>query len=177
MEIEFRPGIDFVRSGGRDFDFPQEEIEGAAQVAQIHEFIAGLPDGYDTWVGERGLTLSGGQRQRVAIARTLLMDPRILVLDDSTSAVDMETEFLIQRALAELIKGRTSFVIAHRLRTIKQADQILVLDEGRIVQRGRHAELIAQPGLYRDIYRLQLRDQESAADEEEEIGAVAEVAS
>jgi ATP-binding cassette subfamily B protein len=158
----------------------QEEIEGAARVAQIHDYIAALPDGYDTWVGERGLTLSGGQRQRVAIARTLLMDPRILVLDDSTSAVDMETEFLIQRALAELIKGRTSFVIAHRLRTIKQADQILVLDEGRIVQRGRHAELVAQPGLYRDIYRLQLRDQETAdepAKPVEPVEVVAEVAS
>ena len=109
------------------------------------------------------------------------MDPRILVLDDSTSAVDMETEFLIQQALAELIKGRTSFVIAHRLRTIKQADQILVLEEGRIVQRGRHDELIAQPGLYRDIYRLQLRDQETTADEPAEAAeparGVAEVAS
>src|SRR4051794_28424233 len=97
----------------------QDEIERAARVAQIHDFILSLPDGYDTWVSERGVTLSGGQKQRIAIARTLLMDPRVLVLDDSTSAVDMETEFLIQQALAELIKGRTSFVIAHRLRTIK----------------------------------------------------------
>lgn len=142
----------------------QEEIERAARIAQIHDFIAALPNGYDTWVSERGVTLSGGQKQRIAIARTLLLDPRILVLDDSTSAVDMETEYLIQQALAELIKGRTSFVIAHRLRTIKQADQILVLDGGRIVQRGRHDELLAQPGPYQDIYRLQLRDQEVAHD-------------
>ncbi|HEX5503293.1 MAG TPA: ABC transporter ATP-binding protein, partial [Thermomicrobiales bacterium] len=142
----------------------QEEIERAARIAQIHDFIVSLPDGYDTWVSERGVTLSGGQKQRIAIARTLLMDPRVLVLDDSTSAVDMETEYLIQRALAELIKGRTSFVIAHRLRTVKQADQILVLDEGRIVQRGRHDDLVRQPGLYQEIYHLQLRDQEDAVD-------------
>jgi ABC-type multidrug transport system fused ATPase/permease subunit len=140
----------------------QVEIERAAQIAQIHDFIVSLPDGYDTWVSERGVTLSGGQKQRIAIARTLLMDPAVLVLDDSTSAVDMETEYLIQQALAELIKGRTSFVIAHRLRTVKQADQILVLQDGHIVQRGRHEELLAQPGLYQEIYHLQLRDQEEA---------------
>ncbi len=143
-------------------DATQAEIEEAARIAQIHAFIASLPDGYDTWVGERGMTLSGGQKQRVAIARMLLLDPKILVLDDSTSAVDMETEFLIQHALAALIKGRSSFVIAHRLRTVKEADQILVVDQGRIVQRGRHQELINQPGLYQEIYRLQLRDQEEA---------------
>ncbi len=143
-------------------DATQEEIEEAARIAQIHPFIQSLPDGYDTWVGERGMTLSGGQKQRVAIARMLLMDPRILVLDDSTSAVDMETEFLIQQALADLIVGRTSFVIAHRLRTVKEADQILVLDKGRIVQRGTHAELVEEEGMYRDIYRLQLKDQEEA---------------
>ncbi|HEU5327351.1 MAG TPA: ABC transporter ATP-binding protein [Thermomicrobiales bacterium] len=140
----------------------QAEIERAARIAQIHDFIVSLPDGYDTWVSERGVTLSGGQKQRIAIARTLLMNPAVLVLDDSTSAVDMETEYLIQQALAELIKGRTSFVIAHRLRTVKQADQILVLEGGRIVQRGRHEELLAQPGLYQEIYHLQLRDQEEA---------------
>ena len=153
-------------------DATQAEIENAARVAQIHSFIASLPEGYDTWVGERGMTLSGGQKQRIAIARMLLLDPRILVLDDSTSAVDMETEFLIQQALANLIKGRTSFVIAHRLRTVKEADQILVVDKGRIVQRGRHAELVGQPGLYQDIYRLQLRDQEEAL-AGESIGAAA----
>jgi ATP-binding cassette subfamily B protein len=148
-------------------DATQEEIEAAARIAQIHDFIVSLPDGYNTWVGERGMTLSGGQKQRVAIARMLLLDPKILVLDDSTSAVDMETEFFIQQALTNLIKGRTSFVIAHRLRTVKEADQILVVDQGRIVQRGRHEELVNQEGLYQEglyqeIYRLQLRDQEEA---------------
>jgi ATP-binding cassette subfamily B protein len=147
-------------------DATQDEIEAAARIAQIHSFIVSLPDGYDTWVGERGMTLSGGQKQRVAIARMLLLDPRILVLDDSTSAVDMETEYLIQQALANLIKGRTSFVIAHRLRTVKEAEQILVVDRGRIVQRGRHDELVNEPGLYQDIYHLQLRDQEEAMAEE-----------
>jgi ATP-binding cassette subfamily B protein len=140
----------------------QEEIEGVARAARIHDFIVGLPEGYDTWVGERGVTLSGGQRQRVAIARTLLLDPRILIFDDSTSSVDTETEYLIQQALAELMQGRTTFVIAQRLRTVKAADQILVLQGGRIVQRGRHAELIEQDGLYREIYDLELRDQEEA---------------
>ena len=106
------------------------------------------------------MTLSGGQRQRLAIARALLIDPRILILDDATASVDMRTEFQIQRALQELMKGRTTFVIAQRLSTIKQADQILVLEQGRIVQRGRHDELVAQPGPYRQIYDLQLRDQE-----------------
>ncbi|MDZ4279071.1 MAG: ABC transporter ATP-binding protein [Dehalococcoidia bacterium] len=140
----------------------QEDIERVAQAARIHEFIMSLPHGYDTWVGERGVTLSGGQRQRLSIARTLLMDPKILVFDDSTSSVDTETEYLIQQALAELMTGRTTFVIAQRLRTVKAADQILVLQEGRIVERGRHEELIARDGLYRQIYDLELRDQEEA---------------
>jgi ATP-binding cassette subfamily B protein len=140
----------------------QEEIERAARAARIHEFIMSLPDGYDTWVGERGMTLSGGQRQRISIARTLLLNPQILIFDDSTSSVDTETEYLIQQALAELMKGRTTFVIAQRLRTVKAADQILVLKDGRIVERGRHAELIEQEGLYREIYDLELRDQEEA---------------
>ncbi|MEO8538609.1 MAG: ABC transporter ATP-binding protein [bacterium] len=146
-------------------DATDEEIESAARVAQVHSFIVSLPHGYDTWVGERGMTLSGGQKQRIAIARMLLLDPRVLVLDDSTSAVDMETEYLIQQALSELMKGRTSFVIAHRLRTVKQADQILVIDKGRIVQRGRHEELVAESGLYQEIYRLQLAPQEQPAAE------------
>src|SRR5262249_22325151 len=107
-------------------------------------------------------TLSGGQKQRVAIARVILMDPKVLVLDDSTSAVDMETELIIQQALARVIKGRTSFVIAHRLRTVKAADQILVLERGEIVQLGTHDELVEAPGLYQTIYQLQLRDQEDA---------------
>ncbi|MEO9254501.1 MAG: ABC transporter ATP-binding protein [Tepidiformaceae bacterium] len=143
-------------------DATDEEIQEAARVAHVHSFIASLPDGYDTWVGERGMTLSGGQKQRIAIARVMLMNPSVLVLDDSTSAVDMETELLIQQALATVIKGRTSFVIAHRLRTVKQADQIIVVDKGRIVQCGKHDELVTQPGLYQEIYHLQLRDQEEA---------------
>jgi ATP-binding cassette subfamily B protein len=143
-------------------DATQEETEKAARAARIHDFIAGLPDGYDTWVGERGVTLSGGEKQRIAIARTLLMDPRILILDDSTSSVDTETEYLIRQALAELMKGRTTFVIAQRLRTVKNADQILVLRDGRIAERGRHQELLRRNGFYRQIYDLELRDQEEA---------------
>lgn len=142
-----------------------EEIVAAAKSAQAHEFICELTDGYDTVVGERGVTLSGGQRQRVAIARALLMNPRILILDDSTSSVDTQTERLIQQALSRLMEGRTTFVIAHRLSTVRRADLILVLDRGRIVERGRHRDLLAQDGLYRQIYELQLRDQERFRDE------------
>jgi ABC-type multidrug transport system fused ATPase/permease subunit len=138
----------------------EEQIIAAAKAARIHDFALSLPDGYDTWVGERGVTLSGGQKQRVAIARTLLLNPRILVLDDSTSSVDMETEYLIQQALDEVMKGRTTFVVATRLRTIKNADQILVLDDGRIVERGTHETLLQQHGLYARLYDLQLREQE-----------------
>jgi ABC-type multidrug transport system fused ATPase/permease subunit len=143
-------------------DATDEEVEQAAKAARIHDFIMTLPDGYDTWVGERGTTLSGGQKQRVAIARTLLLNPPILVFDDSTSAVDMETEYLIQQALAELMKGRTTFVIAQRLRTVERADQIIVLRKGTVVERGKHAELLEKHGLYRQIYDLELRDQEEA---------------
>ena len=143
-------------------DATQEEIEAAAMLARIHPFISRLPEGYDTWVGERGANFSGGQKQRIAIARALLMDPRVLIFDDSTSSVDAATEFEIQQAMAALMKGRTTFVIAHRLRSLRDADQILVLDQGRIVQRGRHHELLEEGGLYREIYDLELRDQESA---------------
>jgi ATP-binding cassette subfamily B protein len=138
----------------------EDEIVAAAQAARAHDFITSFPDGYDTAVGERGVTLSGGQRQRVAIARALLMDPRILILDDATSSVDTRTEYLIQLALDTLMQGRTTFVIAQRLSTVKRADLILVLDQGYIVQRGVHAELVEQPGLYQEIYNLQLKDQE-----------------
>ena len=141
-------------------DASQEEIEAAARAAQAHEFIMSFPDGYETQVGERGVTLSGGQKQRVAIGRALLLDPRILILDDSTSAVDTETEHLIQMALQELMQGRTTFVIAQRLLTLKNADMILVLDDGHIVERGTHAELVHNGGLYQQIYDLQLKDQE-----------------
>jgi len=138
----------------------REQIIAAAKVARIHDFIMSLPDGYDTWVGERGVTLSGGQKQRVAIARTLLIDPAVLILDDATSSVDMETEYLIQQALDAVMHGRTTFVVASRLRTIKNADQILVIDDGRIIERGTHETLLARDGLYRQVYDLQLRDQE-----------------
>lgn len=141
-------------------DAPRHEVVAAAKAAHAHDFIQTFPHGYETEVGERGVTLSGGQKQRLAIARALVCDPRILILDDSTSSVDTETEHLIQQALAVLMQGRTTFVIAQRLLTLKSADQILVLDQGRIAQRGRHTELLAQGGLYRQIYDLQLRDQE-----------------
>ena len=140
-----------------------DEVVRAAKVAQIHDFVEGLPQGYDTWVGERGITLSGGQRQRLAIARTLLLDPPILILDDSTSSVDMGTEFKIQQALSEVVKGRTTFVIAHRLSTVREADLILVLEDGEVVERGTHAELVERDGFYRKIYDLQLRPQEEDA--------------
>jgi ATP-binding cassette subfamily B protein len=145
-----------------------EDIYHAAKMARIHDFIETLPDGYDSWVGERGITLSGGQKQRVSIARTLLLNPKILVFDDSTSSVDTETEYLIQQALAELMKGRTTFVIAQRLRTVRSADQIVVLKDGRIVECGKHEELIEDDGLYRQIYDLELRDQEEAFERERE---------
>ena len=138
----------------------EEKILAAAKIARVHDFALNLPDGYDTWVGERGVTLSGGQKQRVAIARTLLLNPQILILDDSTSSVDMETEYLIQQALDAVMQGRTTFVVASRLRTIKNADQILVLDEGRIVERGTHDELLTHHGPYSKLYDLQLREQE-----------------
>jgi ATP-binding cassette subfamily B protein len=138
----------------------EEAIMAAAKAARVHEFATRLPEGYDTLVGERGVTLSGGQKQRVAIARTLLRDPRILILDDATSSVDMETEYLIQQALDAVMRGRTTFVVASRLRTVKGADQILVLDQGRIVERGTHATLLARGGQYARLYDLQLREQD-----------------
>jgi ATP-binding cassette subfamily B protein len=144
-------------------DAPLEDVIAAATAARAHDFIMELPDGYETRIGERGVTLSGGQRQRVAIARALLKNPPILILDDSLSNVDTATEYLIQQALSVLMKGRTTFIIAQRLITLKSADQILVLDHGRIVQRGTHDTLLAEGGLYRRIYDLQLRDQEEVA--------------
>ena len=146
-------------------DATQEEIIAAAKIARLHDFIMSLPESYETWVGERGITLSGGQKQRIAIARTLLADPKILVLDDSTSSVDMETEYLIQQALVDLLKERTAFVIAHRIRTVRNADQILVLKDGHVVERGNHDVLIERAGLYKELYDAQLRDQEELARE------------
>jgi subfamily B ATP-binding cassette protein MsbA len=133
-----------------------EEIKAAAQAANAHDFIAGLPDGYDTKVGEKGVNLSGGQRQRIAIARAVLKDPRILILDEATSSLDNESELLVQEALDRLMKGRTSFVIAHRLSTIQKADRILVLDKGRIVEEGTHAALLDRKGLYYYLHTLRL---------------------
>jgi ATP-binding cassette subfamily B protein len=133
-----------------------EKIVTAAKAAQLHDFIQSLPDGYNTWVGERGITLSGGEKQRLAIARTLLVNPSILILDDSTSSVDIETEHLIRSALNKLIKGRTTFIITHRLPIIRNADLILVLKDGEIVERGRHKELMAGDGLYKELYESQL---------------------
>ena len=143
----------------------EEEIFAAAKAAQAHDFILNFPEGYGTIVGERGITLSGGQRQRIAIARALLIDPRILILDDSTSSVDTETENLIQKALDSLMEGRTTFVIAQRLSTVRNADLILVLDDGVIVERGKHADLLKAGGFYREIYDLQLTRQEQFKEE------------
>ena len=141
-------------------DASMDDVVRAARVAQLDDFIQELPRGYDSMVGERGVRLSGGQRQRLAIARTLLLDPPILILDDSTSSVDMATEYRIQQAMAEVVKGRTTFVIAHRLSTVRKADKIVVLDGGEIAERGSHEELMERGGLYRQIYDLQLRPQE-----------------
>jgi ABC-type multidrug transport system fused ATPase/permease subunit len=141
-------------------DATDEEIIAAAKAADAHRFISEMPDGYETLIGERGVTLSGGQRQRVAIARALLIDPRILILDDSTSSVDTRTESSIQEALQRIMQGRVTFIIAQRLSSVLHADQILVIEGGRIVQRGNHADLIAQPGAYQELYRVQLADQE-----------------
>jgi ATP-binding cassette subfamily B protein len=141
-------------------DAGKEAIIAAARDAQAHQFIMEMPYGYDTEVGERGITLSGGQKQRIAIARALLKDPRILILDDATSSVDTETERLIQLALQRLMRGRTSFVIAQRLSTVRMADQILVLEKGRIAASGTHEELLRTSGLYTEIYHRQLRPQE-----------------
>ncbi len=141
-------------------DATRDQVIAAATAANAHSFISEFEKGYETMVGERGVTLSGGQRQRVAIARALLINPRILILDDSTSSVDTQTEFLIQDALRVLMNGRTTFIIAQRLTSVTHADQILVLDEGEIVERGTHADLIQRGGVYYDIYRLQMEDQD-----------------
>jgi ATP-binding cassette subfamily B multidrug efflux pump len=141
-------------------DATMDEVVRAAKIAQLHDFITSLEEGYDTEVGERGVTLSGGQRQRMSIARAVLLDPPILILDDSTSSVDANTEDLIRKAMEDVMKGRTTFIIAHRLSTVHRADELIVLDRGEIIERGTHQELLARGGKYREIYELQLRPQE-----------------
>jgi ATP-binding cassette subfamily B protein len=138
-------------------DATEAAVIAAAKAAQAHDFITAMPDGYNTKVGERGVTLSGGQKQRVAIARALLLNPRILLLDDATSSVDTETERLIQMALERLMEGRTSFVIAQRLSTVRMADLVLVLENGRVAASGTHEQLLNSSGLYAEIYHRQLR--------------------
>jgi ATP-binding cassette subfamily B protein len=150
-----RENVEYGSFGATD-----EEIEAAAKRAQAHEFVRALPDGYDTLVGERGVKLSGGQRQRLAIARTILKDPDLLILDEATSHVDTETEALIQRSLAEFARDRTTFVIAHRLSTVRRADLILVVDDGGVVESGTHDELLAADGLYANFWRVQAGDVE-----------------
>jgi ATP-binding cassette subfamily B protein len=137
------------------FEATDDEVEAAARKAQAHEFIAELPEGYDTRVGERGVKLSGGQRQRVAIARTILGDPEVMLFDEATSAVDTETELLIQRSIDELAAERTTFVVAHRLSTVRDADKVLVIDDGEVVERGTHDDLLERDGLYANLWRVQ----------------------
>ena len=137
-------------------DASDEELEAAATAAYAHEFIQALPDGYDTEIGERGVRLSGGQKQRLALARAILADPRILILDEATSSVDAEAEYLIQQALESVLKGRTALVIAHRLSTIRDADKIIALEDGRIVEIGDHRDLMERGGLYSQLYQRQL---------------------
>lgn len=142
-------------------DATKEEVEAAAKAANAHDFIMGLPEGYDTMLGDRGVNISGGQRQRISIARAILKNPQILILDEATSALDTESERIVQEALDRLMVGRTSFVIAHRLSTIKNADRILVMEKGRLVEDGSHEELMAQEGLYAHLYRIQYRSKEA----------------
>jgi ATP-binding cassette subfamily B protein len=142
----------------------QADIEHAARLAQVHDFVQRLPDGYDTMVGERGLKLSGGEKQRVAIARTILKDPRILILDEATSALDTRTEQDIETALRNVAANRTTLVIAHRLSTVVDADEILVLVDGRIAERGTHAGLLAQGGVYFEMWQLQAESEETAVE-------------
>jgi ATP-binding cassette subfamily B protein len=146
-----------------------EEIIDAAKAAAAHDFILSFPQGYQTPVGERGSTLSGGQKQRIAIARALLLNPRILILDDSTSSVDVATEALIQKALDKLMKGRTSFVIAQRISTVLNADRIVVLDKGRVAAVGKHEELMETSPIYAEIYRSQLVEDATPEDEDPEL--------
>ena len=148
-----RDNIRFGRPGATD-----AEVEAAAKAAAAHDFIAALPEGYDSYVGERGVMLSGGQKQRIAIARAILRDAPVLLLDEATSALDAESERAVQEAVDHLSQGRTMLVIAHRLATVKKADRIVVMEDGRIVAQGSHDALVAQGGLYARLARLQFTD-------------------
>jgi subfamily B ATP-binding cassette protein MsbA len=150
-----RENIAYARAGAS-----AEEIETAARAAHAHDFVERLPLGYETLVGERGVKLSGGQRQRVAIARAILKDPAILILDEATSSLDNESERLIEDALAKLLVGRTTLIIAHRLSTVQRADRLVVLDHGRIVEEGTHGKLLALGGLYARLYQRQFREED-----------------
>ena len=152
-----RENIAFGRADATD-----AEVERAARLAQAHDFIERLPDGYDTVIGERGITLSGGQRQRIAIARALILEPRVLIFDDATASVDATTEARIRLGLQEAMEGRTTLIIAHRLSTIALADELVVLDGGRVVARGPHSELISSSPIYREIYEHGLLEREFA---------------
>jgi ATP-binding cassette subfamily B protein len=142
-----------IAFGQRDIDW--QAVEEAAKVANAHQFISQLPEGYRTWVGERGVNLSGGQRQRLAIARAVLLNPHILILDEATSALDSESEALVQEALERLMENRTVFIIAHRLATVRRADRILVLEKGEVVESGTHQQLLVQGGRYAGYYAQQ----------------------
>jgi len=157
--VLFNDTVRYNLSYGRP-DATDEQLHDAARTALAHEFILELPHGYDTVIGERGIFLSGGQRQRLAIARAVLIDAPVLVLDEATSALDAESEQLVQRAIANLIRDRTTIVIAHRLSTVRRADLIVVMERGRIIEQGTHAELLARGGQYQRLYELQFADEE-----------------
>ncbi|WP_313563713.1 ABC transporter ATP-binding protein, partial [Ruminiclostridium cellobioparum] len=144
-------------------DAPYESVKWAAGIADAHKFISNLPEGYDTIIGERGVGLSGGQRQRIALARAILKDPSILILDDTTSSVDMETEFEIHKTLRSFYNNKTTFIIAHRIASVKNADKIIVLNGGTIIEQGTHEELLKQKGYYYNVYLTQFGDFDAAA--------------